>query len=157
MPTTLPNGPALRLHYLNKYLSAHGLRIELASDEALPFFHRLPCNPPPNKVDGPLVTVIMPAHNAERTIELAVGSLLNQTWQNLQIIVVDDASTDATLQKAKDLAKRDLRVEVLTSPVNVGPYVCRNLGVLRTRGQWLALHDTDDWVCPDRIEQKSEC
>lgn len=146
--------PSLRLHYLNKYLRAYGLHIELAPDEAFSFFHRLPYNPPTNKVDGPLVTVIMPAHNAERTIELAVGSLLNQTWQNLQIIVVDDASTDGTLQKAKDLAKRDPRVEVLRSPFNVGPYVCRNLAVLHTRGQWLTVHDADDWAFPDRIRQQ---
>lgn len=146
--------PSLRLHYLNKYLSAYGLHIELAPDESFPFFHRLPCNSPSNKVDGPLVTVIMPAHNAERTIELAVSSLLNQTWQNLQIIVVDDASTDGTLQKAKDLAKRDPRVEVLRSPVNVGPYVCRNLGIKYTRGQWFTVHDADDWAFPDRIEQQ---
>lgn len=146
--------PELRLHYLNKYLSAHGLRIDLAPDEASPFFHRLRCNHPSNKVDGPLVTVIMPAHNAEGTIELAVDSLLNQTWQNLQIIVVDDASTDGTLQKAKDLAKRDPRVEVHSSSDNVGPYVCRNLGVLHTRGQWLTVHEADDWAFPDRIEQQ---
>jgi glycosyltransferase involved in cell wall biosynthesis len=96
----------------------------------------------------------MPAHNAERTIELAIGSLLDQTWQNLQIIVVDDASTDGTLQIAKDMTKRDSRVEVLSSPVNVGPYVCRNLGVLHTRGQWLTVHDADDWAFPDRIAQQ---
>ena len=144
----------LRLHYLNKYLRAYGLRIDLAQGEVLPFFHRLRSNPASNKADGPLVTVIMPSHNAEGTIELAVGSLFNQTWQNLQIIIVDDASTDSTPQKAKDLAKRDPRVEVLRSPVNVGPYVCRNLGVLHTRGEWLTVHDADDWAFPDRIEQQ---
>jgi glycosyltransferase involved in cell wall biosynthesis len=146
--------PALRLLYLNKYLKAHGLQVELAQDDSLPFFNRLRCDAASSKVDGPLVTVIMAAHNAERTIELALSSLLNQTWQNLQIIVVDDASTDGTLLKAKGLAKRDARVEVLRSPVNVGPYVCRNLGVLHTRGELLTVHDADDWAFPDRIEQQ---
>jgi glycosyltransferase involved in cell wall biosynthesis len=146
--------PALRLHYLNKYLSAHGLHIELAPNKALTFFHRVQLPPPSNKVDGPLVTVIMPARNAEDTIELAVASLLNQTWRNLQIIVVDDASTDDTLLKAKALAELDSRVEVLCSRVHVGPYVCRNLGVLHTRGHWLTVHDADDWAFPDRIEQQ---
>jgi glycosyltransferase involved in cell wall biosynthesis len=146
--------PLLRLYYLNKYLDAYDLSIELVLNDGLPFIHRLRSKPPANKVDGPLVTVIMPARNAERTIELTVGSLLNQSWQNLQIIVVDDASTDSTLEKIKDLAKRDRRVEVLHSPVNVGPYVCRNLGLLRTRGQWLTTHDSDDWAFPGRIEQQ---
>lgn len=146
--------PKPRLYFLNKYLAIHGLQIQLEDSAEKGFFHQIKSAQTQAKVDGPLVTVIMPAHNAERTIELAVGSLLNQTWQNLQIIVVDDASTDGTLQKAKDLAKRDPRVEVLTSPVNVGPYVCRNLGVLHTRGQWLTVHDADDWAFPDRIEQQ---
>lgn len=148
------SNPKLRLHFLNKYLAEFGLEIELEEGWGKDFFHQIKSAQTPSKVDGPLVTVIMPAYNAERTIELAIGSLLNQTWQNLQIIVVDDSSTDATLQKAKDLAKRDPRVEVLSSPVNVGPYVCRNLGVLHTRGQWLTVHDADDWAFPDRIQQQ---
>ena len=146
--------PKLHLHFLNKYLAAYGLQIDLEVDVQKNFFQRIQSKHTYEKVNGPLVTVIMPAHNVEGTIDLAVGSLLNQTWQNLQIIVVDDASTDGTLQKAKHLAKRDPRVEVLASPVNVGPYVCRNLGVTHTRGQWLTVHDADDWAFPDRIEQQ---
>jgi glycosyltransferase involved in cell wall biosynthesis len=146
--------PSTRLHYLNKYLSSYGLGLTLKEDASADFFQRITSTDNAAKVDGPLVTVIMPAHNAENTIELALGSLLNQTWRNLQIIVVDDASTDGTLQKAKELAKRDPRVEVLNSPVNVGPYVCRNLGVLHARGQWLTVHDADDWAFPNRIEQQ---
>jgi glycosyltransferase involved in cell wall biosynthesis len=143
-----------RLYYLNKYLGAYGHGITLKEDASADFFHRITSTALHAKVDGPLVTVIMPAHNAEANIELALGSLLNQTWQNLQIIVIDDASTDGTLQKAKELAKRNARIEVLSSPVNVGPYVCRNLGILHTRGQWLTVHDADDWAFPDRIEQQ---
>lgn len=58
------------------------------------------------------------------------------------------------MQKAKTLAKCDPRIEVLSNPVNVGPYVSRNLGVLHTRGQWLIVHDADDWAFPDRIERQ---
>lgn len=146
--------PKLRLHFLNKYLAAYGQEIKLDGGEGKNFFYQIKSTQTLEKVDGPLVTVIMPAHNAQDTIEVAVGSLLNQTWQNLQIIVVDDASTDGTLQKAKDLAKSDPRVEVLSSPVNVGPYVCRNLGMAYTRGQWLTVHYADHWAFPDRIEQQ---
>jgi len=145
--------PSTRLHYLSKYLSAYDLGITL-KDATADFFQRITSTDTPTKVDGPLVTVIMPAHNAESTIELALGSLLNQSWRNLQIIVVDDASTDGTLQKAKELAKRDRRIEVLSSPVNAGPYVCRNLGLLHARGKWLTVHDADDWAFPDRIERQ---
>lgn len=148
------SNPKLRLHFLNKYLSTYGLGITLQEADGKEFFHQIKSAKTPERVDGPLVTIIMPAYNAEGTINQAVSSLLNQSWHNLQIIVVDDASTDDTLQKAKDLAKRDKRVEVLSNPVNVGPYVCRNLGVLHTRGQWLTVHDADDWAFPDRIEQQ---
>jgi glycosyltransferase involved in cell wall biosynthesis len=143
-----------RVYYLNKYLSAYHLGITLKEDASADFFQRITSTDNAAKVDGPLVTVIMPARNAETTIELALGSLLNQIWRNLQIIVVDDASTDGTLQKAQELAKRDYRIEVLRSPVNVGPYVCRNLGVVHTRGKWLTVHDADDWAFPDRIERQ---
>lgn len=146
--------PVIRCYYLNKYLSDYGLRVELEHDENNNFFYRLKSGKTFAKVDGPLVTVIMPAHNVEATIELALNSLLNQSWHNLQIIIVDDASTDSTRQKAKAIAKRDPRVEVLSNPVNVGAYVSRNLGVLHTRGEWLTVHDADDWAFPDRIEQQ---
>jgi glycosyltransferase involved in cell wall biosynthesis len=146
--------PKLRLHFLNKYISYYGLEIALQVIDGIDFFHQIKSMQTSERVDGPLVTVIMPAYNAEGTIDLAVSSLLNQSWQNLQIIVVDDASTDGTMLKAKDLAKRDPRIEVLRNPVNVGPYVCRNLGVLHTRGQWLTVHDADDWAFPDRIEKQ---
>jgi glycosyltransferase involved in cell wall biosynthesis len=148
------SNPKLRIHFLNKYLSTYGLGIALQEGDGKEFFHQIKSAKTLERVDGPLVTVIMPAYNAEGTIELAVGSLLNQSWHNLQIIVVDDASTDSTLLKANDFAKRDPRVEVLSNPVNVGPYVCRNLGMLHTRGQWLTVHDADDWAFPDRIEQQ---
>jgi glycosyltransferase involved in cell wall biosynthesis len=145
----------IRCYFLNKYLSAFGLNIELKQDVACDFFYRLNSSKPiENKLHRPLVTVIMPAFMAEATIELAVNSLLNQTWHNLQIIIVDDASSDSTLQKAMAIAKRDSRVEILSNPVNVGPYVSRNLGVLHTRGEWLTVHDADDWAFPDRIERQ---
>lgn len=146
--------PKLRQYFLNKYFASYGLEINLQANEGKDFFHHIKSTQTHEKVDGPLVTVIMPAYNAESTIEQAVGSLLNQSWQNLQLIVVNDASTDGTLQKAKDLAKCDPRVEVLSNTVNVGPYVCRNLGVLHTRGQWLTVQNADDWAFPDRIEQQ---
>jgi hypothetical protein len=146
--------PELRLYFLNKYLAAYGLQIEQEEGGGQSFFHRIRSPQTTPKVGGPLVTIIMPAHNAESTIELAVGSLLNQTWQNLQIIVVDDASTDATLQKAKEIAKTDSRVQVLKNLKNAGPYVSRNHGLMHACGQWITVHDADDWAFPDRIEQQ---
>jgi glycosyltransferase involved in cell wall biosynthesis/GR25 family glycosyltransferase involved in LPS biosynthesis len=144
----------MRRYFLNKYLSAYGLRIDLERDGNTNFFQRLHYGRVFEKVNGPLVSVIMPSHNAEATIELAINSLLLQSWHNLQIIVVDDASTDSTLQKANALAKSDPRVEVISNSVNVGPYVSRNMGALHVQGKWLTVHDADDWAFPDRIAQQ---
>ena len=146
--------PELRRYHLNKYLSAYGLSVKLEQGENSNFFRRLKSGKILQNIDGPLVTVIMPTYNAESTIELAMNSLLVQSWWNLQIIIVNDASTDNTLQKAKQIAERDPRVKVLSNPVNVGAYVSRNLGVLHARGKWLTVHDSDDWAFPDRIEQQ---
>lgn len=150
----ISKGPISRLHYLNKYLSVYGLKVSLNGKTNTDFFQSLNIVHNHAKVEGPLVTIIMPAHNAEATIELAVNSLLNQSWQNLQLIIVDDASTDGTFKKAKALSKKDKRVQVLNSPVNVGPYVCRNLGLMQTQGQWVTVHDADDIAFADRIEQQ---
>jgi hypothetical protein len=129
-PTT---NPKLRLHFLNKYLAAYGLQIDLEEGGTTDFFQGIKCKKTPKKVDCPLVTLIMPARNAERNIELAIGSLPNKTWPNLLIIVGDYVSTDGTLQIAKDLGKRNLRVGVSSSPLKAGSYFCRSKGTLHNR------------------------
>jgi Glycosyl transferase family 2 len=103
--------------------------------------------------DGPLISVIMTAHNSAATVGVAVRSLLNQTWQNLQLIVVDDASTDDTPGEILKASAGDRRVKLMSIGVNVGPYVCKNL-VLQNRiaeGAYITCHDADDWAHPQRL------
>jgi hypothetical protein len=78
--------PKLRLHFLNKYLAAYDLNIDLEEWRTTDFFHSIKCIKTPKNIDGPLVTVILPAHNTERRIELAIGSLLNKTWKFVPIL-----------------------------------------------------------------------
>lgn len=98
------------------------------------------------------VTVIVPAHNSESTIQTALLSLLAQTWQNLEILVVDDVSTDATADIVERHAKQDPRVKLIRAGVNRGPFVARNLGLKSATGDFVTCHDSDDWCHPERIE-----
>ncbi len=108
----------------------------------------------PPVADGPLVSVIMPAWNAEATIEASVRSILGQTWRRLELLVVDDASTDNTWALLQRLAAGDSRMRIFRNRVNVGPYVSKNIAVTQVNGAWITGHDADDWAHPQRIERQ---
>lgn len=96
------------------------------------------------------VSVYMAAHNAEKWIERAIRSCLEQTMSPLEVIVVDDASTDRTVEVVRGIADPRVRLEVL--PTNVGPGPARNVALDRARGEWLAMMDADDEMDPTRLE-----
>ncbi|PYE32835.1 glycosyltransferase involved in cell wall biosynthesis [Idiomarina fontislapidosi] len=99
----------------------------------------------------PKVSVIVPCYNCADTLETAVMSLCRQRWHRLQIILVDDASTDATFEVMTHLAQRDKRIAVLQLTANEGPYGARNAGLGIAKGQLITTHDSDDWSHPDKI------
>jgi hypothetical protein len=102
--------------------------------------------------DGPLVSILMPAYNAADTLGTALGSLLGQTWGRLEILVVDDCSTDGTAAVVEELSRRDARVRLVRAPANRGAYVARNLGLQEATGDLVMVHDADDWSHPEKIE-----
>ncbi|PKO70585.1 MAG: hypothetical protein CVU22_00295 [Betaproteobacteria bacterium HGW-Betaproteobacteria-16] len=104
-----------------------------------------------DSIGGPLVSVIMPCFNAEKYVEWAARSILQQTWKNLELILVDDCSTDGTPSILKNIAASDARVKLLRTPFNAGPYVAKNQGVLAAQGEYITGHDADDWAVPTRI------
>jgi tetratricopeptide (TPR) repeat protein len=108
--------------------------------------------PPASLVDGPLVSVVISAHNATPTLPLALSSVLNQSWRNIEVLVVDDASTDSTATMIDGFAARDRRVRPLGMRRNGGTYACRNRAVNEARGAFITFHDADDWMHPKRIE-----
>jgi len=95
----------------------------------------------------------MPAFNAEGTIRAAARSILNQTWKNLELPIVDDASEDGTWTVMQEIAARDDRVKIRRNKVNVGPYVSKNLALMEAQGEWITGHDADDWAHPQRLER----
>ena len=101
------------------------------------------------KEDQPLVSVVIPTYNRERTIKASVQSVLDQTYQNLEVIVVDDGSTDRT----KDVisAIDDPRVHLIVQK-NQGACVARNTGIEAAKGAFIAFQDSDDEWLPDKLE-----
>ncbi|HUN43016.1 MAG TPA: glycosyltransferase family 2 protein [Acetobacteraceae bacterium] len=103
--------------------------------------------------DNPIrVSVIMPAYNAETTLFQAVESALRQTESRLEVLIIDDASTDGTVAIAEALATRDTRVRILRQRSNRGPAAARNRGLAEAAGTWIALLDADDEFSPERLE-----
>lgn len=99
----------------------------------------------------PNVSVIMPARNAAAYIDAAAGSVLNQSMTELELLVIDDGSTDGTAARVRAIGEDDNRIRLLTGPGR-GPATARNLGILRATGQWVALMDADDVMDTDRLE-----
>ena len=99
----------------------------------------------------PLVSIIVPAYRAESTIEKCVGSLLQQTVSDIEVIVVDDGSPDGTLQKLQRMAAQDQRLVVVHQD-NAGVSAARNNGLSVARAPWVAFVDSDDYVTDDYIE-----
>lgn len=102
--------------------------------------------------DGPLVSIIMPTHNGSELIETAIGSLLNQTWRSIEIIVVDDCSDLYHLARLEHIRNLDPRIIVLQQETNRGAYCARNLGLEAAKGQFVTVHDDDDWSHQQKIE-----
>jgi glycosyltransferase involved in cell wall biosynthesis len=102
----------------------------------------------------PWVSVVVPAYNAAATIRLALKSLLAQSWPRLEILVVDDASEDDTAEKVAELARLEPRVRLIRHERNQGAYAARNTGMRAARGDYLTVHDSDDWSHPEKIERQ---
>ncbi|MBV9863606.1 MAG: glycosyltransferase family 2 protein [Alphaproteobacteria bacterium] len=109
---------------------------------------------PSSRQDGPVVTVVVAAFDAEATIETALRSLQRQSWRSLDIVVVDDASTDRTAAITAALTARDSRIRLLRQPINRGAYAARNRGLAEAVGEYVTTHDADDEAHPLRIERQ---
>lgn len=102
-------------------------------------------------VAGPRVSVVMTTYNSMRYIQTAVRSILEQSYLNIELIIVDDASDDGTQEFLLDLERSDERVRVILKAENQGTYPSKNTGIMQATGDYIALQDSDDWSHPDRI------
>jgi glycosyltransferase involved in cell wall biosynthesis len=99
-----------------------------------------------------LVSIIMPAYNAEKTIEKSIRSILLQNYRELEMIVADDGSTDRTTEIVQQLAREDSRVRLVRLEGNQGCYPARNAALRASQGKYIAIQDSDDISLSTRIE-----
>lgn len=99
-----------------------------------------------------LLSIIVPIYNIEDCLERCVNSIRSQTYRNLEILLVDDGSTDRTGALCDRLGTMDDRIRVFHKE-NGGSSSARNLGIREARGQWLGFVDSDDWIEPDMYER----
>ena len=97
------------------------------------------------------VSVIIPAYNTEKYIHQAIASVLSQTLENLEIIVVDDCSTDNTVGVVRGFD--DPRLRLLLNSQNLGAGGARNRALRAAKGKWIAVLDSDDWYAPERLSK----
>jgi glycosyltransferase involved in cell wall biosynthesis len=149
----LSGDPDAQLSCVNEALEHAGLTPIARRDAAQPpRVGNIVSEAPAVAGDEGRVTVIIPLHNSEDTIEDVLDSLVRQTWQNIEIIVVDDASTDSSAERAAAFAARNDKVRVLRLRENSGSYTARNAGVAEATGDFITTHDSNDWSHPSKIE-----
>ncbi|MBE9107096.1 glycosyltransferase family 2 protein, partial [Nostoc cf. edaphicum LEGE 07299] len=100
---------------------------------------------------NPKVSVIIPAYNTETYIGKAIESALEQTLTDIEVIMVDDGSSDKTVEVAKSFT--DQRLKVIVNQQNLGAAAARNRAFRAAEGEWIAVLDSDDWYAPERLEK----
>ena len=107
-------------------------------------------------IEDTKVAIIMTCYNSELTVGLALKSLINQTYKNLEILVIDDCSIDKTIDEIKKYAKIDKRIKLFYSKINKGTYYCKNycLKQISKDVKYIAFQDSDDISYPKRIEMQ---
>lgn len=99
----------------------------------------------------PVVSVVMPVYNGEDFITASIESVLNQSFENWELIVSDDGSSDLTKEMVEAQEAKDSRVRLVSSELQSGPGAARNRAISVARGRWLAFLDSDDLWLPDKL------
>lgn len=101
---------------------------------------------------NPLVSVILPVYNCSEFVLRAVESILHQSYKNLECIIIDDASTDDTLEIIKNIT--DDRIIIIEKPINTGYTKSLNIGIEKSKGKYIARMDADDFSYPERLAKQ---
>lgn len=125
----------------------------LSVDTSEPF-DRLACLPDVAITDGPLVSIIVTSWQPGEGLETAIRSLMNQSWRNLEILLVDDASPVSYLPILNRVVALDPRIKLIRLEQNGGTYQARNHGLRAATGEFVTGQDSDDWSHPRRIEKQ---
>ena len=127
-------------------------RLSLAEGSASAFL-RLKAEVPEPVTDGPLVTIVMPVYKPDEYTDLAIQSALNQSYRNIEIIIVDDGSGGDAAERLNKWPAIDGRIKVVLNEPNAGAYTSRNIGYSMAQGEFITIFDGDDWQHPQKIER----
>lgn len=103
------------------------------------------------------ISIVMPAYNSEKTIESAIKSVLKQTFVNWELIIIDDYSTDRTLDVITSYVNRFPQIKLISKNVNEGVASARNTGIDASKYEWIAFLDSDDLWESKKLEKQVEC
>ena len=145
-----------KLSILNNYLNYYDLRsVSLKQSLDNLSVNNLVCNLQCNVIAKlPLVSILVPAYNVDKLIKSCINSLLKQDYKNIEILVIDDASTDETANVIRDLEAQYSQVKGIYLRENVGPFVAKNIAALHSSGEFITTQDADDWAHPERISRQ---
>lgn len=104
----------------------------------------------------PLVSVVMPVYNGEMYLAESIESILSQTLNNLELVVVDDCSSDDSAAIVRNYAKSDERVRLIQQARNLGAASARNSGIAASSGEFIAAMDSDDMCLPQRLDRQAD-
>ncbi len=152
---TCNSTPEIQLQRLNNFLQAHSLPpLSLINPSLAPSPLNLRAAKVTKAQSGPLISVLMTTYNTGSRAEVAITSILAQSYQSLELIIVDDASSDDTPERLERLARRDNRITLLRLPRNVGTYAAKRIGLAQAKGDFVTCHDSDDWCHPEKLSRQ---
>ncbi len=102
------------------------------------------------------VSAVVPMYNAKELVKFTVDSILNQSLANIEVLIVDDCSTDDSLKFCREIYGHDERVRILQQPKNMGPGAARNTGIRSAKGKYIVFVDSDDEILPDMFSKMFE-
>ncbi len=105
------------------------------------------------RTDKPIISVIMPVYNMEKYLHESIKSVLNQTLKNIEIICIDDCSTDSSLNILQEYAKQDKRLKIISHSENLGCVATKNEGIKKATGEYIYPFDSDDIILPQTLEK----
>lgn len=144
--------PLIGVGFVNLFLKTYGLSEVSLRNGSEPInamnLHSLVDG---ENIKGPLVSIIVTVYNCAHRIKYTIESLLAQTYDNFEIIIVDDSSEDNLEEVINEFSCIDNRINYLRLPVNVGTYVAKSIGLNFTKGEFVICHDADDWAHPQKI------
>jgi len=101
-----------------------------------------------------LVSIVMPSFNSENIIEDSINTVLNQTYSNWELLIVDDCSSDNTVEIVRKIAKKDKRIKIIELDKNSGAGIARNQSIKQAKGKFLAFLDSDDLWMSNKLERQ---